>query len=140
MTYNSMIKVNPTPWIKHFEQQASTGSSSRSFFSRHFITLPLTSQLKEKDLDDTINTVKKEPETKGVTVVSPVQQAVDQAKEEIKTEGKVEDKEKGHVIPQEKVIKSGKIQALSNIIAKRRRIVKRSGKKIIFNDIFSKEN
>jgi hypothetical protein len=64
-------------WIKHFEIQALSGTSSRSLFNRRLIVIekvPIESSPKEA------------VEINLPPIVSPVQQSVEQAKEEIKRE------------------------------------------------------
>ena len=70
-----LVDVDVNPWIKHFEDQAKQGTTSRASFNRHYIVVHPGEKVKKSDTDVKI------PQT-----VSPVQQSVDQAKEEIKRE------------------------------------------------------
>lgn len=70
-------KTTVPRWIKHFENQAISGTSSRSLFNRRLIVVEKFS--KE-------SSPKQSTEVHLPPIVSPVQQSVEQAKEEIKRE------------------------------------------------------
>ena len=79
-----MVNVDVKPWIRHFEDQAVRGASVRSTANKHYIIV--------HPFKDTLDggTEKQQQSGKGekcdVSVVSSVQQGVEQAEEEVKKE------------------------------------------------------
>ena len=73
MSHFSMINVDVTPWVRHFEKQARRGSTPRSTYNKHYIVV----QTKGDSQDQSSS----QP---APSIVSPVQQSVEQAEEEIK--------------------------------------------------------
>ena len=66
--------VDVKPWIRHFEEQAASGVAVRSPVNRHYIVVADSESGRDQ------------PSLKVPNIVSPVQQVVQQAKEDIKRE------------------------------------------------------
>jgi hypothetical protein len=119
------FEENVSRWIYHFEKQAKIGLSSRSFFNNRIIVVQKLK--KDKQESGSVSKVIREEGKKNIPdIVSPVQQVVEQAEEEIRR-GHSE-KEGGNNIN----LKD------NNLIKKRKRTVKGrflNSKKI--KDIFS---
>ena len=75
MSHFSMINVDVTPWVRHFERQAKTGSTPRSTYNKHYIVV----QSKGDNQDHSSHQT-----GPGPAIISPVQQSVEQAEEEVK--------------------------------------------------------
>jgi hypothetical protein len=112
-------------WINHFERQARTGISKRSALNNRVIIV----QKEKKNNIGNNSTGKPGSVEKIPDIVSPIQQVVDQAEEEIRREKQEEGEE-------EKV--GIKFNNNKKLTVKRKRTIrgKLSSKK--FRDIFSK--
>jgi hypothetical protein len=78
---NEEYEHNIPSWIHHFEKQAKIGISSRSSFNNKVIIIPKIKNRQEKSTSSKIKQEIKIPD-----IVSPLQQVVEQAEEEIKRE------------------------------------------------------
>jgi hypothetical protein len=79
------IEENVSRWIYHFEKQAKIGISSRSSFNNRIIIVQKLK--KDKSQDNSSNKINLEEEKKKIPdIISPIQQVVDQAEEEIRRE------------------------------------------------------
>lgn len=75
---------NISRWVYHFERQAKIGISDRSFFNNKVI---IVSKLKKDNSEsDSIGHAKANVKSQIPDIVSPVQQVVEQAEEEIRRE------------------------------------------------------
>jgi hypothetical protein len=72
-------KTTVPRWIKHFEEQAFSGTSSRSLFNKRLIVVEKFSP--NKSINNHQQVIQNLP-----AIVSPVQQSIIQAEEEIKRE------------------------------------------------------
>ena len=140
MLRSTTLKVNTRDWVSHFEQQAKSGTSERSSFNRHFITLGKIPSYKIEG-----ENVNFQSTATPIEIVSPIQQVTDQAEEEIKNNS---DSELLHLSKSK--LEEGLIPNTVNTTKrknhkensngngnghKKRRIIRESGK-VIFNDIF----
>ena len=124
----NLTEIDAEPWIKHFEEQAKKGNTARSRLNNHFILVEAG-----KRGTETQHTQPLPP------VVSPVQQTIDQAKEEVRREkeeegGKSTSAEHCQLLKRK--AKEGILES-AEIIAKRNKSVRRAKKKILFSDIFN---
>ena len=78
LMHTSETAATPS-WIKHFEDQASTGVASRSLLNRRVIILQ-----KSRASDKSTS---KLTDPSLPSIISPVQQTVEQAEEDIRREG-----------------------------------------------------
>jgi hypothetical protein len=77
------FEENVSRWIYHFEKQAKIGLSSRSFFNNRIIVVQKLK--KDKQESGSVSKVIQEEGKKNIPdIVSPVQQVVEQAEEEIR--------------------------------------------------------
>ena len=84
----SLKRKNIQPWIKHFEQQASGGSSPRSDINRHYILVADQPCNKQSfSVTSPGNPVPLPP------LVTPVEQSFAQASEEVKREHSTPEKD-----------------------------------------------
>ena len=113
-------QVDVKPWIRHFEQQAASGVAVRSPVNSHYIVV---SDSKEGAHQSSL---------KLPNIVSPVQQVVDQAKEDIKREREVGDPSTSDGQYKHKI-------SSKDFLPAKRTKVSGSGRKRTFHkDIFSK--
>jgi hypothetical protein len=124
---NTKEESIPT-WINHFERQARTGLSKRSTFNNRVIIVHKENKKKYSDN----SSGKTEAVEKIPDLVSPVQQVIDQAEEEIRRE-KEEEKE-----GEEEEKSSIKYNNNKKLTVKRKRTIKGKLSSKKFKDIFSK--
>lgn len=131
-------KTTVPRWIKHFEQQALNGSSSRSLFNRRLIVVEkFPSEISVKEADH----------LPLPSIVSPVQQSVEQAKEEIKREvtlpegqefnSKFRQQVSTLLSPAQTDQKSGSLNISPKVTLSKTLKRSRKRKLIDYNDIFS---
>jgi hypothetical protein len=118
---NSEFEENIPTWINHFENQAKVGISRRSSFNNKIIVVHDKKKIKNND-----NSKVKE---KIPDIVSPVQQVIEQAEEDLRREEKEEEEEKDTVHSKYKEKKA---------TLKRKRTIKGKLSAKKFKDIFSK--
>ena len=130
MSQMSMVNVDVKPWVRHFEEQAVKGSSQRSTSNRHYI---IVQPVPEKNIEEK----KTSSGSSEVSVVSPVEQTVQQAEEEVKREeggSKVKAEVESNLYSSSK---GGKNNHFKRKFGDLRKISGKRKKKRIINDIFA---
>ena len=122
-----LMEINAEPWIKHFEEQAKKGNTARSRLNKHFILVE----------SGKTGTEAQHPQPL-LPVVSPVQQSVDQAKQEVRREKEEEGVKRTSEDCRllKRKAKEGILQPAQSI-AKRNKSVRQTKKNIVFSDIFN---
>ena len=85
----SVFNRDPYPWIKHFEEQAETGGSSRSFTNKHYIVIKSNGVFSkdQREVNDKNLMKTKYNNSKSLPpIISPIKQSIDQAREELNRE------------------------------------------------------
>lgn len=115
-------------WINHFEKQAKIGISSRSYYNKRVIIVYKVKE-GEKKFEDKIN------EEKTPDIISPVQQVVEQAEEDIKRE----ESATNGILDTDNVIGTNKEKKKRRVINnnKRKNIFTGRAKTKKFRDIFT---